>query len=153
LAFVAALGIQATGQFARAEIKVATDFEGGSAKVLSVDQVKKVVRIMPGGDPERGWPCWWYLRVDGLHIGDKLTLELVPSGAKILPKGPNQGRPLPPYWSVPLRATFSTDAKTWRHSEPGRLDRGKAIYGVPVEAESIGWPGALPSRRAMPPRW
>ena len=30
----------------------------------------------PAGDPARGWPCWWYLRVDGLAKGDKLTLEV-----------------------------------------------------------------------------
>src|SRR5687768_3426520 len=42
---------------ASAEISVATDFAGGSAKVLAIDQAMKTVRILPGGDPNRGWPC------------------------------------------------------------------------------------------------
>jgi hypothetical protein len=122
---------------ASAEISVAADFEGASVKVLSIDQGKQVVRVMPGGDPKHGWPCWWYFRVDGLHVGDKLTLELQPSDAKLPRSGPDQGKPLPGYWAIPLRASFSTDAKTWRRTEPGRLDRGRAIYRVPVEAETL----------------
>ncbi|HEX5106500.1 MAG TPA: M14-type cytosolic carboxypeptidase, partial [Pirellulaceae bacterium] len=122
---------------ARGEITVTTEFEGGSAKVLAIDQEKKMVRIMPAGDPERGWPCWWYFRVDGLKVGDKLSLELVPSTAKLVQPGPRKGLPLDGSWAVPFRATFSTDAKTWRHTDPGRLQFGYAIYNVPVEAESL----------------
>jgi hypothetical protein len=130
-------GLGAAASAARAQINVATDFEGASAKVLSIDQDKKIVRIMPAGNPELGWPCWWYLRVDGLHIGDNLTLELVPSDAKLPKTGAGPSKPLPAYWAIPLKATFSTDAKTWRRSEPGRLDRGKAIYALPAEAETV----------------
>jgi hypothetical protein len=122
---------------ARAEISAHADFEGASAKILAIDQEKKIVRIMPAGDPERGWPCWWYFRADGLKPGETLTLELLPSDAKIPRKGPNQGKPLAGYWSVPLRATYSTDGKTWRHTDPGKLDRGKAIYKVPAETETV----------------
>jgi hypothetical protein len=122
---------------ARAEIAASADFEGASAKILAIDQGKKIVRIMPGGDPERGWPCWWYFRVDGLRVGDKLTLELFPSDAKMPREGPNRGKPLAGYWSVPLRATYSADCKTWRQTDAGRLDRGKAIYLVPAEAETV----------------
>jgi hypothetical protein len=122
---------------ARAEISAHADFEGASAKILAIDQEKKTLRIMPAGDPERGWPCWWYCRADGLKVGETLTLELLPSNAKLPRRGPTQGKPLAGYWSVPLRATFSTDGKTWRLTEPGKLDRGKAIYLVPAEAETL----------------
>src|SRR4051812_3935711 len=50
---------------AYAELTVATDFEGGSARHVAIDQAARVIRFMPGGDAARGWPCWWFLRVDG----------------------------------------------------------------------------------------
>ena len=106
----------------RAEITVATDFEGGSAKVLALDQATKTVRICPAGDPARGWPCWWYLRVDGLAKGDKLTLEVVAyrRAARRSGQEPRQaaGGRLVASRSGPA---FRTDGKQWRHSEPGRL--------------------------------
>lgn len=128
---------ETSGTFARAEISATADFEGGSAKVLLIDQEKKLVRIMPGGDPKRGWPCWWYVRIDGLHVGDRLSFELQPSEAKLPARDSLPAKPLPGYWAIPLRATYSTDAKTWRHSEAGRLERGRAVYSVPVEAETM----------------
>jgi hypothetical protein len=58
----------------RADLVVTTDFEGGSAVVDAVDSVRCEVRIRPGGDPERGWPCWWYLRIDGLATGREVRV-------------------------------------------------------------------------------
>src|SRR5438477_533546 len=36
------------------DLRVSTDFEGGSARVESIDQAARVIRFMPGGDPGRG---------------------------------------------------------------------------------------------------
>ena len=41
------------------QLQVSSDFPGGSAKVLSIDQTNNYVRITPAGDANRGWPCWW----------------------------------------------------------------------------------------------
>ncbi len=41
----------------QAEIRVSTDFEGGNAEVVSLDQNKKTLRIMPKLHEGRGWPC------------------------------------------------------------------------------------------------
>ena len=68
-----------SGSASAVDLRVSTDFEGGSARVESVDQLARVIRFMPGGDPGRGWPCWWYLRVDGVAKGERLTLDLAGS--------------------------------------------------------------------------
>ncbi len=120
-----------------AELVVSTDFEGASAKVLSVDQATKTVRIAPGGDANRGWPCWWYLRVDGLAKGDKLTLEVVPSDLVLVGPGKNRGKTLSAGWSQPQRASISTDGKTWRQSEHGETRDGAMRYVVDSHGESL----------------
>ena len=121
----------------RAEITVSTDFEGGSAKIVSVDQATKTIRIMPGGDPARGWPCWWYLRVDGLAAGDTLTLEVAASDAPLPPRGKAPSKLLAASWCQPGRATFSIDGKSWRHSEPGQSRDGRMSYAVAAEGKSL----------------
>ena len=137
LALIAIVACSALVDRVRGELTVATDFEGASAKVVRIDQATKLVKIMPGGDPEQGWPCWWYLRVDGLAAGDRLTLEVAPSDAKLPRHGPGPAKTLPGYWAMPLRATYSSDCKTWRHSEPGRILNGNAQYTFKVESEKI----------------
>src|SRR5215213_565719 len=67
------------GPASAVDLRVSTDFEGGSARVESVDPAARVIRFMPGGDPGRGWPCWWYLRADGVAKGERLTLDLAAS--------------------------------------------------------------------------
>ncbi|HEX7619485.1 MAG TPA: hypothetical protein VF480_12305, partial [Verrucomicrobiae bacterium] len=54
----------ATSLNAATQLQVSSNFPGGSAKVLSIGQTNNYVRITPAGDPNRGWPCWWYLRLD-----------------------------------------------------------------------------------------
>jgi hypothetical protein len=114
------------------DLTVSTDFEGASAKVLALDQPTKTVRIMPGGDPVRGWPCWWYLRVDGLAKGEKLTLEVVPSDAILVGPSKNRGKALSAGWSQPQRASVSTDGKHWRHTDQGEMR--DAVMGYVVES-------------------
>jgi hypothetical protein len=121
---------------ARGEITATTDFEGGSANILSIDQASRTIRIAPRGDPARGWPCWWYLRIDGLAAGDKLTLEVGPSEAP-LATGKNIGKPLTPGWSQPERATWSSDGKTWRHTEPGTPREGRMSYTIAAAGQSL----------------
>src|SRR5262245_146901 len=99
---------------ARAEITVHTDFEGGSAKVVALDQSSRTLRIMPAGNPACGWPCWWYLRVDGLEKGKALTLEVAGSDARLVREGAHYGKLLAASWAQPDRATWSADHKHWR---------------------------------------
>src|SRR5262249_54101847 len=105
-------GLLLAGPAFAGDLPRSADFEGGSARVESVDSAARVVKFMPGGDPERGWPCWWELRVDGVAPGEKLTLDLAGSDRPARNNGVNTGKPLDPHWAMPVRAAFSTDGKT-----------------------------------------
>jgi len=113
-----------------AELRVSTDFEGGSARVESIDQATRMVRFMPGGDPQRGWPCWWYLRVDGVAKDERVTLSLAGSDRPARNDGQDTGKPLGAGWAMPARAMFSTDGATWRHTEPGKREGARIRYEV-----------------------
>ena len=65
---------------ARGELTVSSDFENGSAVVDGIDQASGTIRLHPAGDPQRGWPCWWYFRVDGIEPGRTLQIEIVGTG-------------------------------------------------------------------------
>ncbi len=115
---------------AAAELRVSTDFEGGSAKVEAIDQAARVIRFMPDGDPQRGWPCWWYLRVDGVAKDERITLSLAGSDRPTRNNGKDTSKPLAPSWAMPARATFSTDGKTWLHTPAGQRDEARILYEV-----------------------
>ncbi len=113
-----------------AELRVSTDFEGGSAQVEAIDQTTRVIRFMPAGDPQRGWPCWWYLRVDGVARDERLTLDLAGSDRPSRNNGKDTGKPLAASWAMPARATFSTDGKAWRHTASGQRAGSRIRYEV-----------------------
>src|SRR5262245_8947897 len=60
----------------RAELKAFADFENASARITAVDQETQTIHFQPAGNPERGWPCWWSLRVEGADPTRPVTLEL-----------------------------------------------------------------------------
>ena len=64
-------------------LSLVADFEGASVDAVRIDQTKRVIEFMPGGEPARGWPCWWYFRVDGVQPGETLTLKLKGSSATV----------------------------------------------------------------------
>ncbi|NBV25077.1 MAG: zinc carboxypeptidase [Proteobacteria bacterium] len=113
-----------------ADLRVSTDFEGGSAKVESIDQAARVIRFMPDGNPQRGWSCWWYLRVDGVAKDERLTLDLAASDRPTRNNGQDTSKPLASIWAMPARATFSTDGKTWQHTAPGKKQDARILYEV-----------------------
>lgn len=112
----------------RADLVVTTDFEGGSAVVDAVDSVRCEVRIRPGGDPERGWPCWWYLRIDGLATGREVRVVVRGSERPARDNGRDTGEPLASAWSLPTRAAFSADGVTWRQTDPGQREADHVTY-------------------------
>lgn len=134
-------------------LTVESDFEGASVKVIESHDDTQTVRFMPGGDPKRGWPCWWFFRVAGLDKTKPLTLELQGSDA-ILPQanGVPTSKPLAPDWAMPQKATVSFDGgKTWRHTEPGRKTGARMVYQIQPEAGSllVAWgPPFTPARSA-----
>ncbi len=115
---------------ARAELKVSSDFEGGSGVVEKLDPEARVVQLMPGGDPQRGWPCWWFVRVDGLGKDEKLTINLGGSTRPARNNGQDTGKPIAAGWAQPMRAAVSSDREHWAQSEPGRREKNRLLYQV-----------------------
>lgn len=112
----------------RAELLVSTDFEGGSGLVESIDSVSREIHLRPGGDPARGWPCWWFVRIDGLGRGENATLVLRASERSARNNGKDTGKPLSPSWAMPAAAAVSDDGKHWRQSELGTREPDRIAY-------------------------
>lgn len=129
----------AAAESVRGELRVSSDFENGSAVVDGIDQDSATIRIHPAGDPQRGWPCWWYFRVDGITPGQTVHVEIDRTTAN-LPVGTgagNEGRPLNPVWSHPDQAVFSLDGgQTWRRTESGKTIDGRKRYAAKIDAAS-----------------
>lgn len=118
---------------AHAEIRVSTDFEGGNAEVVSLDQATKTLRIMPKLHEGRGWPCWWYFRLDGLTSGETLTLEVQ---AQTKPFSGDQVLAYP--WCQPKHAWLSSDGETWTASDEGTRSADKVMsYKLTPTSETL----------------
>ena len=108
---------------AGAPLACTSDFEGGSGTVQSIDQAARVIRITPTAHKDRGWVCWWYVRVRGIRPGETITLEVASKfGA----------------WAKPERAAFSTDNRTWVHTAPAKREKGRIEYRQKVDAP-VAW--------------
>lgn len=116
-----------------AELRVVTDFEGGNAEVLALDQAAGRVRIMPALHEGRGWPCWWFLRLEGTTAGQKITLEVQ---GQTKPYRPDMV--LAAAWCQPDQAVLSHDGKTWKQTVKAERSAEKvAIYQVQAEGPSL----------------
>jgi len=98
---------------AGAALRVATDFPGGSGDVTSLHPGSRIVRMQPTAHPDRGWPCWWYVRLEGAPPGAPVTLEV---------RGMN--------FALPERAAVSHDHKLWTQSAPGEAVPGGRVYRI-----------------------
>ncbi|MCE9529779.1 MAG: zinc carboxypeptidase [Planctomycetes bacterium] len=133
------------------ELTVETDFEGGSAKVVAIDQQERSIRFEPGGDPRHGWPCWWNFRIRGARPGETLTLRLralsesIPQSAY----GWLKDKPLSLDWASPSRAAWSIDGENWQRTEPGTREGHWMIYRLKATTDAllVAWgPTYTPSR-------
>jgi Zinc carboxypeptidase/Cytosolic carboxypeptidase N-terminal domain len=104
-----------------ADMKVRTDFPGGSAVVDKIDARAQRVEFRPGGDLKRGWLCWWYFKVDGLRPGETLTLDLAAADR----------------FAFCDRASFSLDGKTWQHTPVAKRVAGHFVYELKVDADHV----------------
>ena len=130
-------------EIAIADLAVTTDFPGGSADVKSVDTESAVIHIAPRVRSERGWPCWWYLKVAGAREGQRITLKLSAAKAEF-----RSGRVLNAAWSQPDQAAISIDNVIWTQTPKCRKEAGVATYSIaaPVSEFWLAWgPPFLPS--------
>jgi len=108
-----------------AELAVDTDFPGGSGEVVSIDQATSTIVLNPADYPNRGWRCWWYIKLTGISAGQVITLDVGDAP-----------------WATPKQATFSTDGgKYWQHSLPGTPDGKRIRYSLSFDSESalVAW--------------
>lgn len=142
-------GVSAENRAKGADVfTVHTGFPGASARVLHVDPIQGIVRITPAGDPQRGWPNWWALRINGLSEGETLTVEVVPSDAPSRRQSRDTDRPLEAKWALPHRASISYDGVTWQHTRLGEGGGETRRYSLEAQGPSlwIAWgPMFLPS--------
>lgn len=120
-----------------AELRVLTDFEGGNAEVVRLDQATKTLRIMPALREGRGWPCWWFFKLDGLTPGEEFTVEVQAQTQPFREKNV-----LAAAWCQPKQAWVSRDGQTWKPSAPGTRTEDKAMsYKIKAEATqmSVAW--------------
>ncbi|QDT50972.1 Zinc carboxypeptidase [Symmachiella dynata] len=125
------------------ELRGTSDFPGGSAQVVQIDQAARRVAIRPAGDPQFGWPCWWYFRLDGIQLGETITLEVVADQLKR-----TNGQALSSNWSLPSRAAMSIDQKQWTQTQPGVRDKDRAVWTAKIDATTawFAWgPPFVPS--------
>lgn len=120
-----------------AELTMATNFEGASARVLSLDPVTQTIRITPNGNPERGWPCWWSLRVTGVDIARPLVLRVLANTPEISSEGGNKHARLGADWSLPDRVSVSTNGVVWAQSAVGDRQGDQISYSIQPEASSL----------------
>lgn len=99
------------------DIKVETDFPGGSGEVAKIDQASRIVQINPTDHRDRGWACWWYVRLTGINPGETITLDVGEAP-----------------WATPDRAAFSLDDKSWSQTAAGRRKGRRISYRQKVNA-------------------
>lgn len=119
-----------------AELSVSTDFSSGSARVLALDAETQTVRITPAGDPARGMPNWWYLRVDGIDSAKPLVLEV--AARDVTTPGDNEvPRHLNPAWTFPKQAAVSPDGKAWTQTPPGTPAGRQITYRISATTPTL----------------
>jgi len=119
--------------FAHAELRVVTDFEGGNAEVVSLDQTAGRLRIMPALREGRGWPCWWFLRLEGTTAGQEITLEVQGQTKPFRPD-----TVLASSWCQPDQAVLSHDGKIWQQTSKAERTADKvAVYQVQAEGPTL----------------
>ena len=127
--FCAVLLVVSSGTSTQAAFEATADFEGGSARFLSIDAERQSVVFVPGGERARGWPCWWWFQVDGIKPGSTVSVTL-------------EGRAMQGIsstWAMPGQATFSMDGgKTWRQTPPGKRDGTRMTRGCDLKPHHFG---------------
>ncbi len=124
------------------DLSVHTDFPGGSAVVRRIDPELAEIEISPAHHSGRGWPCWWYFRVENAEAGQQMRVIVVPSEHPF-----REGERLAPQWALPERAMLSSDDQNWLHTERGAINETRGCYTFPAPAERfwIAWgPPFLP---------
>lgn len=121
-----------------AEITVTSKFLGGSGDVLEIEQNDDAARVVitPSSQIDRGWPCWWYVRIDGAKAGQKIAFTVQSNNL------PFRGtQKLAANWSTPQRAAISLDGVSWAHTDTATTTPQTATYNIiaPQASFWVAW--------------
>jgi hypothetical protein len=122
---------------AGAALTVSTNFEGGSALLLGINASSQTISITPGGNPDRGWPCWWYLRVGGVDVNKPLFVKVVANTSAGSSEGGAKHEKLGANWSLPSRAAVSTNRTDWDQTEIGERHGGEITYRIEPKTSMV----------------
>ena len=122
---------------AQAALTVVTNFEGASARVLALDPVTQTIRISPGGNVERGWPCWWYLRLKGVDVAQPLVLRVIANTPAVTSEGGAKHQKLGADWSLPAQAAISTNGVAWEQTPFGEREGNEITYRIQPGASNL----------------
>ena len=101
-------------------LAVSTDFPGGSAEVVSIDQARRLIRIKPADHPDRGWRVWWYFKVTGVRPGEAIAVEVTAEP-----------------FGLPDHAAVSSDDRRWAQTTAGLRAKGSVTYHHKVAAAEV----------------
>lgn len=114
---VALLTIAAVEVLRASDLQVSSDFPGGSARVLKLDQAARSIHLKPTAHENRGWVCWWYFKLSGVKPGETISVTVGDAP-----------------WATPDRAAYSVDGATWLQTTPGKRKGNEITYRQPVDA-------------------
>lgn len=136
-AFAVAFALLLMPVLSKAALTVSTNFEGGSAKVLAMSDNPQSVQIEPGGEADRGWPCWWFLRMDGVNPSQPLEVKVTASSAMLPAMIGKEARKLAPAWALPRQAAISDDGREWRQTAPGEMNGNATTYRITAPSKTV----------------
>lgn len=112
------------------ELRVSSDFPGGSANVLNIDRANNSVRITSAGDPKKGWPCWWFFRLDGVDTNKPVVVDVVAYQGTVQTDNPGRTTKLAANWSLPDQAAISMDGTNWEQTAIGKRQGNHIVYNI-----------------------
>ena len=120
-------------------LSVHSDFEGGSGETVSIDSERQAVDLRPTLREGRGWPCWWYVRIEGARSGSAFELTVSGNPGPFRPGG----AALAANWAQPLRAAISVDDEVWTQTPDGTADaKARTMtyrFSAPADRFWVAW--------------
>lgn len=146
-AILIATAVFASSELYGDEISVSSDFASGSGDVIAIATTGEVttIEIMPSMRQDRGWPCWWYVRVNNARVGQRI--DLMVRGNEQPFRGTQK---LSSNWALPQRAVISVDDVNWVQTEASMTTPKTATYTIvsPATTFWVAWGTPFHSQHA-----